>query len=124
MAEAFLRSFDPELEVYSAGTKPAREVHPQAIQVMSELGIDLAHHSPKLVDAFLGQSFDYVITVCDHAKETCPVFLGQVKQRLHLGFDDPAAAVGSAAEVLQAFRRIRDEINRTFHEFYLGIDKQ
>jgi len=118
MAEAFLKSFNPNLDVQSAGTKPATEVHPRALKVMQELGIDLSEHKPKRVDQFLNRSFDYVITVCDHAKETCPVFLGQVSYRLHLGFDDPAEAEGNDAEILTVFRRVRDEIHSKFMTFY------
>jgi len=119
MAEGFLQSFDSKVEVYSAGTEPADEVHPLAVQVMREEDIDLSHHRPKLVDRFLEQEFDYVITVCDHANETCPMFTGSVKQRLHMGFEDPAAAKGTETEILEQFRRIRDEIRDSFHEFYL-----
>jgi len=118
MAEGFLKSFDPELEVYSAGTKAAARVHPKAIQVMNEAGIDLSRSYPKTVDQFLSQPFDYVITVCDNAKESCPVFSGAVKERLHIGFDDPADATGSDEEVLSVFRRVRDEIKRDFYHFY------
>lgn len=118
MAQAFLRSFDPELQVYSAGTKPAREVHPFAVQVMEEAGISLARHQPKNVEQYLNHQFDYVITVCDHARETCPVFAGEVKHRLHLGFEDPAEAEGTVEEKLAVFRRIRDEIKITFENFY------
>ncbi|NUN68550.1 MAG: arsenate reductase ArsC [Bacteroidetes bacterium] len=117
MAEGFLRSFDPSLEVFSAGTKAAARVHPKAVQVMAEKGIDLSGHSPKTVEQFLDQSFDYVITVCGNAKETCPVFLGAVKQRLHIGFDDPAEATGTEEEVLAVFRRVRDEIDVRFAQF-------
>lgn len=118
MAEGFLKSFDPELTVYSAGTNPSSQVHPKAIQVMQEAGIDLSSVKPKKVDRFLDQAFDYVITVCDHAKETCPVFMGAVKHRLHIGFDDPAEAQGTEAEVLAVFRRVRDEIKQQFAVFY------
>ncbi|HLP18583.1 MAG TPA: arsenate reductase ArsC [Bacteroidota bacterium] len=118
MAEGFLRAIDPELTVCSAGTKPAGRVHPKAIQVMHEAGIDLSQHHPKDVGRFLSEPFDYVITVCDHAKETCPVFLGKVGTRLHLGFEDPADATGSEEDVLAAFRKIRDEIKITFTSFY------
>ena len=113
-----MKSFDPSLEVYSAGTKPASKVHPFAIEVMKEAGIDIRNHSPKLVDQFLKESFDYVVTVCDHAKEACPVFLGSVKHRLHIGFDDPAEAKGSEEEILKEFRRIRDEIRIQFYKLY------
>jgi arsenate reductase len=118
MAEGFLRSFDPGLEVLSAGTNPAAKVNPFAIKVMKEVGIDLSNRKPKDVRDYLDQSFDYVITVCDNAKETCPVFLGQVRHRLHLGFEDPAEATGTDDEVTAVFRRIRDEIKKTFRQFY------
>jgi len=118
MAEGFLQSFDSKIEAYSAGTEPADEVHPLAVRVMEEESIDLSRHKPKLVDQFLEQEFDYVITVCDHANETCPMFIGTVKQRLHMGFEDPSAASGTEAEVLAQFRRIRDEIRDSFYEFY------
>lgn len=118
MAEGFLKSFDPSLEVYSAGTNPSGAVHPKAVQVMKEIGIDISDGYPKDVEQFIDQPFDFVITVCDNAKETCPVFVGQVKERLHIGFEDPAEATGSEEEVLAVFRRVRDEIKRDFYEFY------
>jgi len=118
MADGFLKSFDSNLEIYSAGTKPAERVHPKAVEVMQEVGIDLSGHRPKTVDQFLNQSFDYVITVCDHAKETCPLFTGKVKHRLHIGFDDPAEATGSEDEIYAVFRRVRDEIREQFKKFY------
>lgn len=119
MAEGFLKSFDENLEVYSAGTKPAEKVNPFAIKVMKEIGIDISNGVAENVDKYLKQSFDYVITVCDNAKETCPVFIGKVKHRLHIGFDDPADAVGTEDEVLPVYRRVRDEIKRDFYDFYL-----
>jgi len=118
MAEGFLKAFDTNLEVYSAGTKPSEQVHPNAIQVMAELGVDLSKNQPKTLDTFLEQSFDYVITVCGDAKENCPVFIGEVKQRLHIGFEDPDKVTGSKKQVLNEFRRIRDEILREFFTFY------
>jgi arsenate reductase (thioredoxin) len=118
MAEGFLKSFDAELEVYSAGTNPSKQVHPKAIQVMKEAGIDLSKNYPKMVDQFLNESFDYVITVCDNAKETCPVFIGKVGKQLHIGFEDPADAKGTEEEILSEFRRIRDEIKNDFYKFY------
>ena len=118
MAEGFLKSFDPTLEVYSAGTKAAPKVSSNAIRVMNEVGIDLSRHYPKTVDQFLSQSFDYVITVCGNAKESCPLFIGDVKQRLHIGFDDPAEATGTEEEILAVFRRVRDEIQNSFYRFY------
>lgn len=118
MAEGFLTSFDSQLEVLSAGTQPAARVHPKAVAVMKEVGIDLTGSSPKSVDQFINRPFDYVITVCDHARETCPVFTGKVVHRLHIGFDDPAEATGTEEEVLSVFRRVRDEIHEHFHQFY------
>jgi arsenate reductase len=120
MAEGFLKSFDENLEVYSAGTKPAEKVNPFAVKAMSEIGIDISNGVAEDVDKYLSQSFDYVITVCDNAKETCPVFMGDVKHRLHIGFDDPADAVGTEEEVMPVYRRVRDEIKRDFYEFYLN----
>ena len=119
MAEGFLKSFYSELEVHSAGTNPSIQVHPKAIQVMKEVGIDLSKNHPKMVDQFLNDSFDYVITVCDNAKETCPVFIGKVGKQLHIGFEDPADATGTEEEILSVFRKVRDEIKRDFYEFYL-----
>jgi arsenate reductase len=118
MAEGLLKSFDENLEVFSAGTNPSNQVHPKAVIVMKELGIDLSKNYPKKIDQFLSDAFDYVITVCDNAKETCPVFLGKVKNQLHIGFEDPAEATGTDEEVLNEFRRIRDEIKKDFYEFY------
>jgi len=118
MAEWILRSFDTNLEIYSAGTQPALRVSSKAIAVMKEIGIDISQARPKLVDNFTKQSFDYVITVCDHAKETCPFFTGKVAHRLHMGFDDPTEATSTEEEVLAAFRRVRDEIKIKFKKFY------
>ena len=118
MAEGFLRSFDAGLEVYSAGTCPAERVHPAAVQAMAEVGIDIGAARPKSVEQFLGQRFDSVITVCDHANQTCPVFTGEVRRRVHIGFDDPAAVQGTDEEVLAAFRRVRDEIGEQLRRFY------
>ncbi len=118
MAEGFLKSFDKDLEVYSAGTSPSVQVHPKAIQVMNEIGIDISAGSPQHVDEFLDTSFDYVITVCGGAKESCPTFMGNVDQRLHICFDDPADATGDEDDILAVFRRVRDEIKRDFTDFY------
>jgi len=118
MAEGFLKSFDDSLEVHSAGTEPSTEVHPKAINVMNEIGIDLSTNYPKSVDEFLNDTFDYVITVCGGAKESCPTFTGNVKHHIHIGFDDPADATGTSAKIYSEFRRIRDEIKRDFFEFY------
>ena len=118
MAEGLLRSLDPELDVHSAGTRPADRVHPGAIQAMAEIGIDISGHMPKNLDRNLSQPFDYVLTVCDNAKDTCPVFTGVVGRRLHMGFEDPAAATGTDGEVLNSFRRIRDQMQNRMRKFY------
>jgi len=119
MAEGYLKSFDENLEVFSAGTQPAEKVNPFAVKAMKEIGIDISTGIAENVDKYLPQSFDYVITVCDNAKETCPVFIGKVKHRLHIGFDDPADGVGSEEEVMPVYRRVRDEIKKDFYDFYL-----
>ncbi|PJB00546.1 MAG: protein tyrosine phosphatase [Ignavibacteriales bacterium CG_4_9_14_3_um_filter_30_11] len=122
MAEGFLKSFDKNLEVYSAGTKPAEKVNPFAVKAMKEVGIDISNGKAENVDKYLSQSFDYVITVCDSAKEACPVFIGKVKHRLHIGFDDPAEAIGTEEEVMPVYRRVRDEIKMEFKKFLKQID--
>ena len=118
MAEGFLKSFDKKLEVYSAGTKPASKVNPNSVKVMEEDGIDISSQYPQDVNEFVNQSFDYVITVCDNAKEVCPVFNGEVKQQLHIPFEDPYEATGTEEEVLAVYRRVRDEIKERFKRFY------
>lgn len=118
MAEEFLKSFDKNLEVYSAGTNPANKVHPKAVQVMREVGIDMKNNQAKDVDEFMHQDFEYVITVCNNARETCPAFTGNVHHRLHIGFDDPAEARGTDENILSEFRRVRDEISRNFTKIY------
>jgi arsenate reductase len=119
MAEGLMKSFDPALDVHSAGTAPAPRVHPAAIEAMREIGVDISAGYPKSVSRYLGEPFDFVITVCDHANETCPIFTGPVRRRVHIGFEDPAAAVGSAEDVLAAFRKVRGEIADRLREYYL-----
>ena len=118
MAEGILKKIKPEWEVFSAGTEPASAVSRRAISVMLEAGIDISRNTPKSVDRFLSQSFDHVITVCDHANETCPVFLGKVKHRLHIGFEDPSNAIGTDDFIWGEFRRVRDDIKKQFYKFY------
>jgi arsenate reductase (thioredoxin) len=118
MAEGFLKSLSDRIEVFSAGTSPTSHVHPFSVAVMQEIGIDINRAWPKDVEPFLNDSFDYVITVCDNAKETCPVFAGKVRHRLHIGFDDPAHTKGTKEQVMREFRRVRDDIRERFHEFY------
>ncbi len=118
MAHGFLQSFSPALKVYSAGTRPAAQVNPTAVKVMLEAGIDISSHTPHNVEEYLGQEWDYVITVCGGANESCPAFIGKVKHRLHIGFEDPSEATGSPEFIMGEFRRIRDEIKERFLEFY------
>ena len=118
MAAGFLASFDKNIDVHSAGTYPATYVQPRAIEVMKEAGIDISKASPKNVKLYLKQPFDYVITVCDDAKETCPVFSGNVGRRLHMGFYDPSFTTGTDEQKLAEFRRVRDQIRTRFEAFY------
>lgn len=123
MAQGFLKSFDPELIVFSAGTKPAERVNPFAVRVMNEVGVDISGGIPENVEKYITKSFDYVITVCDNAKEVCPVFTGEVKHKLHIGFDDPADATGTDEEIIKVYRRVRDEIKIAFNEFHTKLLK-
>lgn len=116
MAEGLLRhDAGDRFEVESAGTKPST-VRPEAIAVMNEIGIDISAHHSKHVDQFTGQNFDYVLTVCDNAKESCPVFFGKTT-RLHHSFNDPAAVEGSEEKRLAAFRQVRDELRSYLKSF-------
>jgi arsenate reductase len=118
MAHGFLQSFDKRLEIFSAGTKPARKVNPLAVDVMKKAGIDISKHKPKSIDQYLADEWDYVITVCDQANEACPVFPGKVRNRLHMGFEDPSAAKGNYTEILNEFYRIRNDIRDEFYGLY------
>ncbi len=116
MAEGLLRDLaGDDFEVFSAGTEKTR-VQPLAIEAMREIGIDISSHTSKTLAAFEGQRFDYVITVCDRANESCPIFPGDT-QRIHWSFDDPTAAGGSEEEGARAFRRVRDEIRERLRAF-------
>ena len=98
---------------------PCRQNEPPKFQKMiKEVGIDISHHVPKSVNGYLGDSWDYVITVCGGANESCPAFIGDVKHRLHIGFDDPSKVNGTEGFVLSEFRRVRDEIKEKFYELY------
>lgn len=119
MAEGIMHILYPEADIVSAGTRPEKTISPFAVKVMSERGIDISSQYPKLVDQFSRESFDYVITVCDHAKEVCPAFTGKVKNRLHIGFDDPADAQGTDAQKMEVYRRVRDQIINRFGELEL-----
>jgi arsenate reductase (thioredoxin) len=119
MAHGFLQSFNSNIKVCSAGTQPASKINEKAVAVMNEVGIDISSHKPESVEKYLTEVWDYVITVCDDANETCPVFLGKVNHRLHIGFEDPSKVVGSDDFIWIEFRRVRDEIKKAFYIFYL-----
>jgi arsenate reductase (thioredoxin) len=118
MAQGFLQSFDRISEIHSAGTFPALKVNPAAIKVMNEDGIDISQNVPKNVSRYLKDDWDYVITVCNNANETCPYFPGMVRHRMHIGFEDPSNFIGTEEQIVNEFRRIRDEIKIAFYEFY------
>ncbi len=120
MAEGWLRHLGGDrYEALSAGTRP-QGVNPLAVRVMAEAGVDISGHWSKSADELLGEDLDLLVTVCGGAKESCPVFLGKVKERQHWPFDDPAEAQGPEEEVLHVFRRVRDEIRRGVEQFLAG----
>jgi arsenate reductase len=121
MAHGFLQSFDKSLTVCSAGTEASGKLNEKAVLVMNEIGIDISHHTSDSVDLYLDQEWDFVITVCGGANESCPAFLGKVKNRLHIGFDDPSHVTGSDEYIWSEFRRVRDEIKEGFYKFYLSL---
>ncbi len=117
MGEGLLRAEDDlAYDVFSAGTKPS-SVRPEAIAVMKEIGIDISRHRPKSVDEFAGQAFDYLVTVCDNARDNCPVFPGTTK-RIHWNLEDPAVVQGTEEERLAAFRKTRDQLQERVKAFY------
>jgi arsenate reductase (thioredoxin) len=117
MAHGFLQSLDKDLIVRSAGTEASGKLNEKAITVMNEIGIDISHHTSDSVDMYLNEEWDYVITVCGGANEACPAFMGKVKNRLHIGFDDPSHAIGSNEFIWSEFRRVREEIKLGFLKF-------
>ena len=117
MAEGWLRHLGGDrFESFSAGAKPTGYVHPLAIEVMAEVGVDISHHRSKSIAEFDGQPLDLLVTVCDNARESCPMYAG-AKRQVHWGFDDPAHATGTKPEQLAVFRRVRDEIRRRLELF-------
>lgn len=118
MAHGFLQSFDHNLIVCSAGTEASGRLNPKAVEVMKEAGIDISHHTSDSVDMYLNEEWDYVITVCGGANETCPAFFGKVKNRIHIGFDDPSHATGTEDFIHSEFIRVRDETQSAFLKFY------
>lgn len=118
MAHGFMQSFNKNLTVASAGTEASGKLNAKAVKAMSEIGIDISGHTSDSVSKYLNDEWDYVITVCGGANEACPTFLGKVKTRLHMGFDDPSHATGTEAFIWSEFIRVRDEIKATFYKFY------
>jgi len=119
MAEGLLRYYGgTRFEVFSAGTSPSR-VHPMAVEVMEERGIDLKGHRSKSIDEFLGQGFDFIVTTCDDVRDRCPVFPGQAEM-LHWGLEDPAGAEGSREEKREVFRRVREELEELIRSHFLA----
>ena len=119
MAHGFMQSFDSRMTVCSAGTKAAGKLNTGAVEAMKEVGIDITHHTSDQVDKYLNEPWDYVVTVCGGANEACPAFMGVVKHRLHIGFDDPSHTIGSPEFIKSEFRRVRDEIKEGFYKLYV-----
>ena len=119
MAHGFLNSFDERLKVYSAGTEASGKLNSGAVKAMYEISIDISGHTSDSVEKYLNDTWDYVITVCGGANEECPAFVGKVKHRMHIGFDDPSHAIGSKEFIWSEFIRVRDEIKREFYNLYL-----
>lgn len=119
MAHGYMQSFDKRITVCSAGTEASGMLNAKAVTVMDDIGIDISHHTSDSVQKYLNEEWDYVITVCGGANEVCPVFIGKVKHRLHIGFDDPSHAVGSDEFIQSEFIRVRDEIKSSFWKLYL-----
>jgi len=119
MAHGFLQSFDPNITVCSAGTEASGKLNHKAVAAMEEIGIDISQHTSDSVEKYLNDKWDYVITVCGGANESCPAFIGKVKHRLHIGFDDPSHAVGKDEFIWSEYIRVRDEIKAGFWKFYI-----
>ena len=119
MAHGFLQSFNKNLIVRSAGTEASGKLNAGAVKAMAEVGIDISKHTSDSVNDYLNEEWDYVITVCGGANESCPAFLGKVKHRLHIGFDDPSHAEGTPEFIESEFRRVRDEIKARFSKLYI-----
>ena len=119
MAHGFLQSFDPNITVCSAGTEASGKLNQKAVAAMKEIGIDISGHTSDSVTKYLGEEWDFVITVCGGANESCPAFIGKVKTRLHIGFDDPSHAEGTDEFIWSEFIRVRDEIKEGFYKFYI-----
>lgn len=118
MAHGFLQSFDERIQVKSGGTEASGKLNRKAVKAMAEIGIDISGHTSDSVQKFLNDKWDYVITVCGGANENCPAFFGEVKHRLHIGFDDPSHATGTDEFIWSEFIRVRDEIKERFSKLY------
>jgi arsenate reductase (thioredoxin) len=119
MAHGFMESFDNRLIVRSAGTEASGRLNKKAVEVMKDTGIDIGHHTSDPVEKYLDEEWDYVITVCGGANENCPVFMGNVKNRLHIGFDDPSHVIGTEEYIHSEFIRVREEIRKGFYKLYM-----
>ncbi len=119
MAHGFLQSFDKNIAVSSAGTEASGKLNLKAVKAMGEIDLDISAHTSDSVNKFLNEEWDYVVTVCGGANESCPTFIGKVKNRLHIGFDDPSHAVGTDEFIWSEFIRVRDEIKKGFHKLYI-----
>lgn len=120
MAHGFLQSFSKDITVRSAGTEASGRLNPGAVKAMAEIGIDISGHTSDSVEKYLNDEWDHVITVCGGANEACPTFTGKVKQRLHIGFDDPSDAVGTDEFIWSEYIRVRDEIKESFHKLFIS----
>jgi len=119
MAHGFLQSFDQNINVCSAGTQASGKLNQKAVAAMKEAGIDISQHTSDSVEKYLEEEWDYVITVCGGANESCPAFIGKVRHRLHMGYDDPSHAVGNDEFIWSEFIRVRDQIKEGFYKFYV-----
>ncbi len=118
MAHGFLQSFDNRITVESAGTEASGKLNQKAVKAMAEIGIDISNHTSDSVQKYLNDKWNYVITVCGGANESCPAFTGKVDNRLHIGFDDPSHAQGTEEFIWSEFIRVRNEIKERFFKFY------
>lgn len=124
MAQGFLKTFDENIIVESAGTKPTGKLNPGAVKTMSEIGIDISKQTSDHVEQFIDQQWDFVITVCGGANKDCPMFTGKVKNRLHIAFEDPSDVKGTPEFVDDEFRRVRDQIKEQFYKLYVEKIRQ
>jgi len=118
MAHGFLQSFDKRIQVESAGTEASGKLNRKAVKAMAEIGLDISKHTSDSVEQYLNDEWDYVITVCGGANESCPAFIGKVKNRLHMGYDDPSHAVGTDDFIWSEFERVRNKIKDGFWKLY------